>query len=99
MRANFEMSDDDLQDLLSQMKPVPMIMLQCGSPLSIQERANMAWAKLGLKMGFDHMTVRPIGKGDRFFSAETVPCQDIEISPGSFSGCNQSGGDCPVCGK
>ena len=27
------------------------------------------------------------------------PCPGIEIEPGVFSGCNQSGGDCPTCGK
>ena len=26
-------------------------------------------------------------------------CPGIEIEPGVFSGCDQSGGDCPVCGK
>ncbi len=26
-------------------------------------------------------------------------CQGIELESGVFSGCNQSGGDCPVCGK
>jgi hypothetical protein len=51
------------------MKPVPMIMLQCGEPPSQQENANAAWKRLGVKMGFDHMTVRPTGEGDRFFSA------------------------------
>jgi len=52
------------------MKPVPMIMLQCLSPSSPQENANRAWKALGAKMHFNHMTVRPNGKGDRFFSAE-----------------------------
>lgn len=34
-------------------------------------------------------------------SAETAPepCKGIEIEPGVFSGCDQSAGDCPVCGK
>lgn len=27
------------------------------------------------------------------------PCPGIEIEPGVFSGCNQSGGDCPTCGR
>jgi len=27
------------------------------------------------------------------------PCPGIEIEPGVFSGCDQSGGDCPICGK
>lgn len=27
------------------------------------------------------------------------PCPGFEIEPGVFSGCDQSGGDCPICGK
>ena len=27
------------------------------------------------------------------------PCPGIEIEPGVFSGCDQSGGDCPTCGR
>lgn len=27
------------------------------------------------------------------------PCPGIEIEPGVFSGCDQSGGNCPTCGK
>lgn len=26
-------------------------------------------------------------------------CPGLEIEPGVFSGCDQSGGDCPTCGK
>src|SRR3990167_2032948 len=63
------MTPSDLEALMESMKPVPMIMLQCGSPRSQQDNANAAWAALGLKMGFDPMTVQPNGKGDRFFSA------------------------------
>ena len=99
MRKDFEMSEEDLDALLSAMKPVAMIALQCGAPRSRQENANEAWRRLGEKLGFDYMTVRPNGKGDRFFSAEVTPCKGIEIEPGVFSGCNQSGGDCPKCGK
>lgn len=29
----------------------------------------------------------------------TPRCPGIEIEPGTFSGCDQSAGDCPVCGK
>lgn len=73
-RVNFEMTADDLATLLESMKPVPAIMLQCGPSSSAQERANAAWAKLGSKMGFDPMTVEPMGRGDRFFSAiQTTP--------------------------
>lgn len=73
MKTNFEMTAEDLQTLLDTMKPVSMIMLQCGTPRSAQENANAAWARLGEKMGFDPMTVRPNGRGDRFFSAEALP--------------------------
>lgn len=68
-RIDYVMSEEDLDQLLNAMKPVPMIMLQCGTPPSVQERANRAWAVLGEKMGFDPMTVCPNGKGDRYFSA------------------------------
>lgn len=72
MRTNYEMTADDLTALLDSMKPVPAIMLQCGPLQSVQANANAAWARLGEKMGFDPMTVKPTGRGDRFFSAVAV---------------------------
>lgn len=99
MRKDFEMSESDLQTLLSAMKPAPAIMLQCGQLRSAQESANAAWCALGDKIGFDGMTVRPNGKGDRFFSAEATPCKGFEIEPGVNSGCDASAGDCPTCGQ
>lgn len=68
-RINYEMTEGDLTTLLDAMRPVPMIMLQCGAPSSVQQHANGAWAALGKRMGFDPMTVKPTGKGDRFFTA------------------------------
>lgn len=68
-RTNYEMTKDDLKKILEACRPVPMIALQCGSPSSPQENANRAWAELGGRMGFDHMTVQPTGQGDRFFTA------------------------------
>ena len=69
-RTNYEMTEEDLKEILDACKPVPMIMLQCGNPSSPQENANRAWRQLGEKMGFDSDTVQPIaGKGNRFFSA------------------------------
>lgn len=67
---NFEMTEKQLETLMEACKPVVMIALQCGTPSSPQENANFAWKRLGKEMGFDHMTVRPNGKGDRFFSAK-----------------------------
>lgn len=69
-RTEYEMTEDDLKTLMDSMKPVPMIMLQCGTPPSQQENANRAWQALGAKMGFDWETVKPVhGKGQRIFSA------------------------------
>lgn len=69
-RVNYEMTEEDLNTLLSQMQAVPMIMIGSIAPKSQQERANDAWESLGRKMGFDYMTVQPIsGKGSRFFTA------------------------------
>ena len=69
-RTNYEMTEADLEALLRAMEPVPLIMLNLGTPRSQQESANDAWSELGKRMGFDHMTVRPInGKGSRFFTA------------------------------
>jgi len=75
-RTNYEMTQADLESLFEAMKPVPMIMLQCGPGRSQQDRANDAWKALGDRMGFDHMTVQPTGQGDRFFSA--VPNESEE---------------------
>ena len=69
-RTNYEMTQADLDTLLSAMQPVPCMMIGSIPPRSQQENANAAWAALGAKMGFDSTTVQPIpGKGSRFFSA------------------------------
>ena len=70
-RKEFEMSEQDMNDLLDACKSAPLIMLQCGTPPSPQEMANRAWEKLGDKMGFDHMTVKPVDRiYPRVFTAE-----------------------------
>ena len=69
-RVEYEMSEEDLQDILRACKPVPVMKVGSYVPPSPQDNANMAWRKLGEKMGFDYTTVRPIDrKGQRFFSA------------------------------
>ena len=81
-RRDFEMTEADLETLLEAMKPVPYMVIGGHEPASQQENANAAWQALGVKMGFQHMTVRPNGKGDRFFSAEpaaTDAPQDDEV--------------------
>lgn len=84
MRKDFEMTQEDLDTLLAAMKPTPVMYLSGGTPMynTPQENANAAWKRLGDRMGFDHMTVRSNGKGDRFFSAEVKEVKEPNRSVG-----------------
>jgi len=69
-RTNYEMSEENLKELLEACRPTPCILVGGFAQLSQQDMANAAWQRLGGKMGFDYLTVRPIaGKGNSFFSA------------------------------
>ncbi len=70
MRREFEMTQEQLDKILDACKPVVAIAIHLGPLPNQQDNANRAWEALGREMGFDHMTVRPCGKGDRFFTAE-----------------------------
>lgn len=72
MRKEFEMSEEQLKNLLDACKPTPAMYLSGGVPAfgTPQENANRAWRTLGEEMGFDWETVAPSNKGDRFFFAE-----------------------------
>ena len=88
MRKNYEMTEEQLKELFEAARAVPLIALQCGMPASRQSNANDAWEKLGKEMGFDYMTVRPTGQGDRFFSAESNQCKGANCS--AINGINHS---------
>ena len=77
-RTNYEMTEDDLKRILDACKPTPVMFLSGGAPMcdSPQENANRAWKELGQRMGFDHMTVQPDRRGNRFFTA--VPSETPE---------------------
>lgn len=71
----FQLSEEDLAELLAACKPTPVMFLSGGTPMygTPQENANRAWAKLGIKYGFKPMTVQPVpGKGNAFFRAVAV---------------------------
>jgi len=73
MKNDFEMTPEQLDDLKKSSKPTPVMLIGgVDTGRSAQANANDAWERLGKTMGFDHMTVSPNGKGERFFSAETV---------------------------
>lgn len=86
-RTNYEMTDTDLERILNACKPVPYIVIGGIEPCSQQENANRAWAELGVRMGFDPMTVKPIlSKGNKFFSAvpngndsQSAPISDAPV--------------------
>lgn len=71
---DFEMSQEQLEEIYNACKPTPVMFLSGGKPMfkTPQENANYAWEKLGKELGFEYMTVKPNGKGDRFFSAEPI---------------------------
>ncbi len=68
-RREFEMTDEDLAKLMEASKPVPYMVFGGIAPRSPQDNANDAWAELGKRMGFDHMTVEPTGRGNKSFTA------------------------------
>jgi hypothetical protein len=78
-RTNYEMTEEDLNAILEACKPTPVMYLSGGVPMggSPQEKANLAWEKLGKRMGFDYMTVQPSRRGQRFFSA--VPTEPESV--------------------
>jgi hypothetical protein len=75
MRKEFEITEEELAELLEACRPTPAMYLSGGTPMfeTPQENANRAWRRLGEKKGFDSMTVEPVsGKGQRFFTAVPV---------------------------
>ncbi len=68
------MTDEELKEIIDACKPVPVMYMDGGQLLfgSRQENANYAWEKLGKKLGFKYMTVKPNGKGNKFFTAEEI---------------------------
>lgn len=80
VRTEYEMTEADLETLLSASKPVRYMVFGGMPPASPQENANRAWSRLGDKMGFDWNTVEPQPhRGDRCFTAVKVaPPSDRE---------------------
>ena len=78
-RREYEMTEDDLSQIIKACKSVPLIALQCGTPKSPQANANDAWNGLGKRMGFDGATVEPTSKGNRFFTAVPIEAEKCGI--------------------
>lgn len=65
----YEMTEEELNEILDACKPVRYMIVGNYVPSSPQENANRAWAELGRKRGFDYLSVKPSPKGNRFFLA------------------------------
>lgn len=68
----FQLSDMQVEGLMSISRAAPALALNCGEPLDRQALANAFWARVGGELGFDYMTARPSSKGPRFFTAEVA---------------------------
>jgi len=72
--TEFEMTQEQSDEILEACKPTLVMYFPKGELLfkTAEENTNTAWKKLGRELGFDHMTVKPNGKGDKFFTAKVV---------------------------
>jgi len=82
LRKEFEMTEEELNELLEACKPVPYMLVTGGREMfeSPQAKANRVWKRLGEKYGFIWDSCKPCGKGQRIFTAEVIPSNgSIEI--------------------
>lgn len=74
------MTEEDLKDLMDACKPVLLMNISDNSRPSTLQNVERGWKLLSKKMGFNHMSARPIqGKNNRYFSAlanEPIQKQD-----------------------
>ena len=70
MRKEFELTQEDLDEILTASEPVTYIVVGGHPPSSPQENANRAWQQMAEKYGFVWDTAQPIdGKSQRFITA------------------------------
>jgi hypothetical protein len=55
----YRLSEEQMERLLDASIPIPMIMLQCGNPPSVQENVNCAWREIADELGFIWDTAVP----------------------------------------
>jgi len=73
MKREYEMTEQELKELMDAGKPVPYLVFGGIPPASPYDNAMRAWDALGTKKGFWPMTVESsCGKGERFFMAEPI---------------------------
>lgn len=67
MRTEYVLTEEEYNEILSAIRPAPVIAIHCGMPASPQEMANAAWDALGDKRGFIGSTVEPVPSKGRLY--------------------------------
>ncbi len=77
MKQEFEMTQEEMDDIIAINKDQPSVMKfgNYWSGMDLQEKINHYWETLGNKYGFKHLTVEGSGKGKLFFLAEPRPIE------------------------
>lgn len=75
MKQEFEMSQQEMDDIIAINKNMPPVMKfsDYWSGLDLAEKVNKYWEILGDKYGFKPVTAEPSAKGNLFFLAEPKP--------------------------
>jgi hypothetical protein len=85
MKQEFEMQQQEMDDIIAINKDMPPVMKfgDSWSGLDLAERINAYWERLGDKYGFKSLTVEGSSRGQLFFLAEPkpiiVPKTQVEI--------------------
>jgi len=72
VEKKYEMTQEELDQLMEACKPVPYMVMNGVEPSSPEENANRVWGRLAKKYKFDPKTPRPADGGNQFFFAESV---------------------------
>ena len=73
MRKQFTLTKEQHEKILDASGPVPYLLVSGGRPPpSPQEIANAVWEALGIELGFEYMSVRPVEGTKLDFTAEVT---------------------------
>ena len=77
MKQEFEMTQQEMDDIISINKNQPPVMKfgDYWTGMDLQEKINHYWETLGNKYGFKHLTAEGSAKGKLFFLAEPKPIE------------------------
>ncbi len=83
MKKEFQLTDEQLKNIIESGKPVMYLVANGSEPVSPQESANRAWQSLANEMGFVWDSVEGVkGKSNNYFLAtpvEKVLQSEIEV--------------------